>query len=131
MKTLTLVLLALLVSTCQPVFAGGYKALTENQKEIEGAAPNALKDVLITSDASQTISLSGTLWYALTYNGLATCKVRRMNDTTKANWVAIPVAPGTTFARVVGKNTTFFNYSGCKGITSTTNGTGNSVLEIQ
>ena len=118
-----------------PAFAGSL-AETFDGLYIQGAASDPLLTTLITTDYSNTISLKDAqgkkyLWCALSYNGTGTCIVRLMNTSVKSSVPALPVAAGTTFSRVINKNSLYANNSGCKGTTFTSVGTSNSIIEIQ
>jgi hypothetical protein len=123
----SLVLFSLLLSAVV-VFAGPGTPLTTDRagNSIQGPAPNPLTTYLISSNASATVALyPSVLWFALNYNGPATCQIRLMNSATKASWVQMPVQAQTSYSRVVGPNAGFLNYSGCAGSSGQ-----NSVLEM-
>lgn len=122
----------ILLANCQPVHAAATTSLrSDGWAQVQGGAPNPFYDYLITTDASTIINLTDQsgrqrVWFNLIYNGTGTCYVRKMNDQTKASWVQIPVAAGTSYDRVINKDTLYLNLSSCKGGTAPNN----SVLEL-
>ena len=92
-----------------------------NVIKLQTESSNPLLTQLIADNISHTIPLSsvGTsqnppLFFSLRFNGSGTgCIVRLMTTTTKASWVAYPVAASSAFSQGINPNTLYINYSGC------------------
>lgn len=92
-----------------------------NVIKLQTESSNPLLTQLIADNFSHNITLTsiGTsqnppLYFSLRFNGTGTgCIVRLMNTTTKASWVAYPVAANGVFGQGIHPNTLFINYSSC------------------
>jgi hypothetical protein len=68
----------------------------------------------LTLSSIQTSSLTPIAFLSLRFNGTGTgCIVRPMYTTTKASYVAYPVAASGVFGMGVSTNFKYFNYSSC------------------
>lgn len=86
--------------------------------KLQGPAWDATRSQLITSTASQNITVAGRIWYEFT--PATDCKGRLMNTTIKSNWPQFSLYAKTPFCgsnnAVAAKATTvYLNLSGCTG----------------
>jgi hypothetical protein len=90
--------------------------------KVQSEAANPLLTQLIADNLSHTLLLSSIqtssaapiIYLSLRFNGTGTgCIVRLMNTTTKASYVAYPVAAAAPFGQGIHPNFKYFNYSSC------------------
>jgi hypothetical protein len=81
---------------------------------------NPALTILIGDNNSHTLVLNSIqsnppiIYVSLRFNGTGSnCIVRLMGNSTKASWVAYPVAAGTVFAQGVNTGFKQFQYSSC------------------
>ena len=68
----------------------------------------------LTLSSIQVSSLTPIIYMSLRFNGTGTgCIVRLMKTTTKASWIAYPVAASTVFGQALHQNVKYLNYSSC------------------
>lgn len=95
---------------------------SDNYTRAQTEAANPLLTIKIADNLSHTLTLSSIqtssltpiVFLSLRFNGTGTgCIVRPMYTTTKASYIAYPVAAAGTFGMGVSNNFKYFNYSSC------------------